>query len=143
MTSVNNLALLLSEILEQMQKEMPPSDCNTPKNCNKPNPSNNPSMSDLKKAQEKLKKKMEEGKNGKNGKKNSKELMELAKEQEAIKNQLLELRNEMKDKGNIDKTISKMEENERDIINNQITEETLKRQEEILTRLFESENAKR
>ena len=68
MTSVNNLALLLSEILEQMQKEMPPSDCNTPKNCNKPNPSNNPSMSDLKKAQEKLKKKMEEGKNGKNGK---------------------------------------------------------------------------
>ena len=143
MTSVNNLALLLSEILEQMQKEMPPSDCNTPKNCNKPNPSNNPSMSDLKKAQEKLKKKMEEGKNGKNGKKNSKELMELAKEQEAIKNQLLELRNEMKDKGNIDKTISKMEENERDIINNQITEETLRRQEEILTRLFESENAKR
>ena len=69
--------------------------------------------------------------------------MELAKEQEAIKNKLLELRNEMKDKGNIDKTISKMEENERDIINNQITQETLRRQEEILTRLFESENAKR
>ena len=49
----------------------------------------------------------------------------------------------MKDKGNIDKTISKMEENERDIINNQITQETLRRQEEILLRLFESENAKR
>ena len=40
MTSANNLALLLSEILEQMQKqlEMPASKCNKPKNCNKPNP---------------------------------------------------------------------------------------------------------
>ena len=36
-----------------------------------------------------------------------------------------------------------MGENERDIINNRITEETINRQEEILSRLLKSENAKR
>jgi hypothetical protein len=46
-------------------------------------------------------------------------------------------------KGNIDKILEGMEENERDIINNRITEETINRQEEILSRLLEAENAKR
>ena len=62
MTSSNNLALLLSEILEQMQKQLetPPSQCNKPKNCNKPNPScNKPSMSELRKAQKKAQSKNE------------------------------------------------------------------------------------
>ena len=37
MTSINNLALLLSEILEQMQRDLDlNSKCNKPKNCNKP-----------------------------------------------------------------------------------------------------------
>ena len=40
MTATNNLALLLSEILEQMQKQldMPSSQCNKPRNCNKLTP---------------------------------------------------------------------------------------------------------
>ena len=114
MTSTNNLALLLSEILEQMQKQldMPPSKCNKPKNCNKPNPNcNKPSMSEIKKAQKKLNNKMKEGKNGQ--------------------------------KGKIDKILENMEENERDIINNQITKETINRQQDILTRLLETENSDR
>ena len=36
-----------------------------------------------------------------------------------------------------------MEENEVDIVNNQITQETIKRQEEILSRLLEAEKAER
>jgi len=47
------------------------------------------------------------------------------------------------EKGKIDKILENMEENERDIINNRITEETINRQDEILSRLLEAENAKR
>ena len=159
MTSVNNLALLLSETLEQMQKQldMLPSQCKKPKNCNKPNPNcNKPSMSQLKKAQKNLNDQMKkckrdgEGKKNKTGKKQregkSKELMKLAKKQAEIRQQLMELRDEIGEnggKGNIDKILEEMEENERDIINNQITQETINRQQEILTRLLESEKAER
>ena len=153
MMSTNNLALLLAEILEQMQKdlEMPPSQCNKPKNCNKPNPNcTKPSMSQLKEAQKKLNKEMKKGKSGKKGKKKgeqeSKKLMQLAKKQEAIRKQLLELRDEQSkngEKGKIDKILEDMEKNETDIINNRITQETIARQEEILTRLLEAEKAER
>ena len=159
MTSVNNLALLLSEILEQMQKQldMLPSECKKPKNCNKPSPNcNKPSMSQLKKAQKNLNDQMKkckrDGKGSKNksGKKEregqSKELMNLAKKQAQIRQQLMELRDEIGkngEKGNIDKILKDMEENERDIINNQITQETINRQQEILTRLLQSEQAER
>ena len=158
MTSTNNLALLLSEILEQMQKELdsPPSKCNKPKNCNKPNPNcSKPSMSELKKAQKKLNEKINKAKKGKKGKEGkgkkkgenrSKELMELAKNQEQIRKQLMELRDEMGkngEKGKIDNIINQMEENETDIINNRIIQETIKRQEEILSKLLEADDAER
>ena len=149
MTSTNNLALLLSEILEQMQKqlEMPPSKCNTPKNCNKPNPNcKKPSMSEIKNAQKKLNGKMKKV-NGKNkGKGRSEELMKLVKKQEQIRNQLMKMRDEIGEngeKGKIDKILEDMQENEWDIVNNQITQETINRQKEILTRLLESENSTR
>ena len=109
-------------------------------------------MSELKKAQEKLNKKMKKGKNGKKGKekkkgeKQSKELMQLAKQQEQIRNQLMELREEIGDigdRGKIDKILEEMEENERDIINNRITQETINRQAEIMSKLLEAENADR
>ena len=143
MTSTNNLALLLSEILEQMQKDLANK---TPgeKQCNKPNPNcKKHSMSQLKEAQKKLNKEMKKGKSGKKGKKkgekNAKKLMQLAKKQEAIRKQLMELRDEQGkngEKGKIDKILEDMEENETDIINNQITQETIARQQEILTRLL-------
>lgn len=150
MTSTNNLALLLSEILEQMQKDLANK---TPgkKQCNKPNPNcKKPSMSELKNAQQKLNTDMKKGKNGKKGKKSgkgdAKKLMQLAKKQEAIRKQLMELRDEEGkngQKGKIDKILKDMEENEIDIINNKITQETYKRQEEILNRLLEAEKAER
>ena len=40
------------------------------------------------------------------------------------------------EKGNIDRILEKMEENEIDILNNKISNETLLRQEEILTKLL-------
>ena len=157
MTATNNLALLLSEILEQMQKQldMPSSQCNKPRNCNKPNPNcKKPSMSEIRKAQKKLNGKMKNGnkkekgenKGRKMGEKQSKELINLAKQQEEIRKQLLELRDEIGkngEKGKIDKILDNMKENERDIINNRITQETINRQKEILTRLLKAENSDR
>ena len=108
-------------------------------------------MSELKKAQKKLNDKMKKGEKGEKGKKKqcekqSKELMNLAKQQEQIRKQLMELRDEMGqngEKGKIDKILENMEENERDIINNRITQETINRQEDILTRLLDAENSDR
>ena len=117
MTSTNNLALILSEILEQMQKDLnsPSSQCNKPKNCNKPSNSSQPSLSELKKAQKRLSQSMKERNKGKNTKENAKELMMLARQQEEIRNNLLKLRDEIGktgEKGKIDDLLNKMEQNE-------------------------------
>ena len=85
----------------------------------------------------------------KGGKLNSgqcKNLSKLAQQQESIRQQLQQLRDEIGnagEKGNIDKMIEKMEENEVDIVNNKITQETIRRQEDILSRLLEAEKAER
>ena len=58
----------------------------------------------------------------------------------------MELRDEQGkngEKGKLDKILEDMEENETDIINNRITQETISRQEEILSRLLEAEKSKR
>ena len=61
MTSANNLALLLSETLRQMQQQMSQqSDSESKKMCNKPNSTGGQSMNELKQMQEQLKKQMEE-----------------------------------------------------------------------------------
>ena len=151
MTAINNLALLLSEILEQMQRDldMQASQCNKPRNCNKPKNCNSPSMSELNKSQKKLNQKIKKKKNGKKdgeGGRGAKELVELSKQQEEIRRRLMELRDELGqngEKGKIDKILEDMEENETDIINNNITIETINRQREILTRLLEAEKATR
>jgi hypothetical protein len=75
-------------------------------------------------------------------------LARLAAQQEFIRNELGKLnQNENKDGkgslGDLEKTQEKMEETEKDIVNKTITQETMKRQSEILTRLLESERAER
>jgi len=152
MTSANNLALILAEMLNQMQKQCSSSSCSKPSNCNKPG-NGKPSLSQLKKMQKKLNAQMK-GMAGKKGNKKGeklnsgqcKNLSKLAQHQESIRRQLQELRDEngnSGEKGNIDKMIKKMEENEVDIVNNKITQETLRRQEEILSRLLQAEKAER
>jgi hypothetical protein len=69
--------------------------------------------------------------------------MELARQQEEIRRQLMELRNELGDKGKIDNILKDMEENEIDIINDKISQESILRQKEILTRLLETKESKR
>ena len=110
-------------------------------------------LTSLEKMQKKLNEQMK-GQMGKKGKKKGdklnngqcRNLSKLAQQQESIRQQLQELRDEIGssgEKGKIDKMIKKMEENEIDIVNNKITKETIKRQEDILSRLLEAEKAER
>jgi hypothetical protein len=154
MMSANNLALLLSEVLEQMQKQMTKSNPNpSNKMCNKPKSLGGESMKKLKQMQEALKesmKKMLNGNKGKQGKnkkggKQSEEIAKMAAQQERIRNRLNEIRNELSgdqnSKNNIDKLLQDMEKTQSDIINNNITQSTLLRQEQIMNRLLEAEKA--
>ena len=156
MTSANNLALLLSETLRQMQQQMSQqSDSDSKKMCNKPNSTGGQSMKQLKSMQEQLMKKMEqmiknqkgEGDKGKGKKKISKELAQMASQQEMIRKRMQEIREELSGdqqaKKAIDKMLKQMEETETDIINRNITQQTLLRQQEILSKLLEAEKAHR
>jgi cob(I)alamin adenosyltransferase len=87
------------------------------------------------------------GKQGKNkkGGKQSEEIAKMAAQQERIRNRLNEIRNELSgdqnSKNNIDKLLQDMEKTQSDIINNNITQSTLLRQEQIMNRLLEAEKA--
>ena len=156
MTASNNLALLLSEILKQMQQQLSQQNkSESKKMCDKPNSVGGQSMKDLKSMQESLKKQMAEmmkkqkGKGGKGEgkKKMSKKLAQMAAQQEMIRKRMQEIRGEMSGdqnaKKNIDRMLKQMEETETDLINRNITQQTLLRQQEILSRLLEAEKASR
>lgn len=161
MTSVNNLALLLSEALDQMQQQQQQQKMKSNKSCKggkckKPG-EGKPSAKSMKQMQEQLNKKLEELKNQKDGKKPGKaqngqsmseQLARLAAEQEALRKMLQQYGEEIqketgKKDGNIDKMLKDMEKTETDLVNKILNSETLKRQQEILTRLLESEKAEK
>jgi hypothetical protein len=150
MTSANNLALMLSEVMDQMQLQMMSMGSGT---CNNPKQgkSKMPSPGDLKKLQEQLGQDLQKmGKQmqqGQGGSMLSKQLAEMAERQAAIREALKKLKDQMsqqqKKELGVDELIDKMDKNETDIVNRRITAETLKRQKEIETRMLELENALR
>lgn len=159
MTSINNLALMLSEVVQQMQQmlamSMPGSS-----SCNKPGQGQSkPSAATMKQLQEQLNKQIEQMQKGmqKGGQKPgstpgsgnmSQELAKMAAQQEAIRQMLQEVASELEksgkgSSGNLDKLHDLMEQTETDLVNKRITAETLRRQQEILTRLLEAEKSER
>jgi hypothetical protein len=119
------------------------------KMCNKPNKSGGQGMKEMKKMQQQVQEQMKnmmKGKKSKQGK-SSKGLAQLAAQQEMIRQRMGEIRDELSGdknaKDNVDQMMKKMEKNEVDIINDQITRETLLRQESIMSRLLEAEKAQR
>ncbi|MDH3708482.1 MAG: hypothetical protein OER04_01270 [Cyclobacteriaceae bacterium] len=140
MTSINNLALLLSDVLQQMQQAMAQAQGGKGNKSQK----NKPGLSKL---QQKLNQQIEDlKKSGKSGRALSEELAKLAAQQEMIRKALQEAEQGIKDLekagelGNQD-IIEKMEQTETDLVNKQITTETIKRQKEIMTRLLEAEKS--
>ena len=140
MTSVNNLALLLGDVLQQMQQQMAMAQGGKPQKGQK----NKPGMSQL---QKQLNQQIEElKKSGKTGRALSEELAKLAAQQEMIRRALQEAEQGIKELGNEGQKgqgdiIEKMEKTEEDLVNKQITSETIKRQKEILSRLLEAEKS--
>ncbi|MBL6446081.1 DUF4175 family protein [Fulvivirga sp. 29W222] len=142
MTSINNLALLLDDVLQQMQNAMSDAMGKPQKGKGK---DKSPSLSEL---QQQLNNKIENlKKSGKSGRELSEELAKLAAEQERIRQALQQMQEKAGEgdggKKPGDGIPQKMEETEIDLVNKRITQETIKRQRQILTRLLEAENAMR
>lgn len=199
MTSINNLALLLNESLEQMQKQAKEAKEGKPGSgsCKKPGkgqkPSSKPgdgkpSMANMKQMQQQLNKQLEElkraleqgnkpggqkpgnkpgdkpggqkpggqqgiGQQGKQGvmpgtqgQGMSEQLAKMAAQQEALRRQMQQMMDKIKKEGGSNpggNVAELMEQTEKDIVNRQITQETMKRQQDIITKLLESEKAER
>lgn len=134
---------------------------NSNQQCN--NPGRKPSPKSMRQMQQELNKQMEAlkkqlDKQGKQGGKRhqigqqqsmSEELARMAAQQEMIRRMMQEYGQEMKqqDAGNsklakeIDQMMRQMEQTETDLVNRTITQQTIKRQQEIMTRLLEHEKA--
>jgi hypothetical protein len=104
-----------------------------------------PSLSQL---QQQLNQRIQELKNsGKSGKQLSEELAEMAAEQERIRKALQQMQEKMNEEnggsnpGN--QLPGKMEQTEMELVNKQLTDQLIKRQQEILTRLLETEKSAR
>ena len=157
MTGYNNLALMLDEVMQQMQEQMAKSMPGS-QMCQKPGGSSDsqlPSMSEMQKQLNeqlnKMKGQMEQGKKPGGNQGMSQELAEMAQRQAALRQALQELAEQLgggnTEDGKLAKQLEqiadKMDQTEEDIVNKRITQETLKRQEEILTRLLEAEESDR
>ena len=152
MTHVNNLALMLNESLQNMQMSKKSGSCNKSGNCSKPG-QGSPSFKSMRQMQEALNKMLQDMKDGKQpsgktgGKQSmSEQLARAAAQQEAIRNHLRSMAEELKKQGQgnskeLDALQQQMEQSETDIVNKLITRETIKRQQEILTKLLEHEKA--
>jgi len=156
MTGYNNLALMLSEVMEQMQQQMAQQMkgdqmCENPGNKPGSKPGKIPSLKQLQQQLSDQISEMSEIKGKEGSGQNlgeSKKLAEMAAKQQAIR-QALEKINQDDNKdgngslGNLQELIDKMNKTESDLVNKQITNDLLKRQQEIMTRLLEAENAEK
>ncbi len=154
MTSANNLALMLDESLDQMKQSMnmPGSQSGDAK-CNNPGSGKKPGegMKEMLQMQKSLGKGMQKGGmqkgkasgQGNNGE--SEALARMAAQQSELRKQLQQMMDELKAEGGngnaLQKIIDQMELQEKDIVNKQITSETLQRQKDIETRLLRAEKA--
>ncbi|NOT36804.1 MAG: DUF4175 domain-containing protein [Saprospiraceae bacterium] len=158
MKNLNDLAVMLSETMNKKQKDCN-SNCNKPGNkaCKKPGKGAKPGKKgkvpsdkiaegqknlteEMKKMHDQIK-----GKSGQGG--SSKEFAEMAAKQAQLRKMLEDLQKEKKEQGNgsseLQKAIDDMNKNEKQLVNKQLDNETLRRNQEITTRLLESDRAER
>lgn len=145
MTSMNNLALMLSETFKQMQQMMAmsmPGSGKGGKNGNAPSEGMGEQQKELNKKIQGL------GSQGMNGKQMSEELAKIANEQAKLRKQIKDIQDQMngtelgkKIGDNLQDLQKKMDASENDLVNKRITPELMRRQKEIETRLLEAEKA--
>ena len=149
--SMNNLALMLAESLQQMENSMMGSGSCSSKS--KPQKGQqNKGMQHMQQLQEQLGQQLKQMREqmqknqGMSSQEMSEELARMAAEQEMIRQGMQEMLNEMKRNGQLgddglNQIIKDMERLEEDIVNKRITNQTLERNRQILSRMLESEKA--
>lgn len=156
MMSMNNLALMLAESLNEMESMM---DGSSSSSCSKPGkskgnqgkPKSMKNMKDLqnqlgeqlKKMQQQMQQQQKDGNPTENM---SEELARMAAQQELIREGMQQMLEEMKKNGvlgddGINQIIKDMEKLEEDIVNKRITNQTIRRNKDILSRMLKAENA--
>ena len=162
MTGYNNLALMLSETLSQMQQEMSQKESKgdpkdgKPKMCCKKPGSGMPKLSQMQKQLndkitqmgEMMKKQQGQGKQQGGQGNMSKEFAEMAQMQAQIRREMekanqKEGKDGTKPMGDLSQTSKQMEETEKNLVNKQITAEMVNRQQQIMDKLLQAENAER
>jgi len=151
MTSANNLALMLSESLDNLQQQLQQQQegsgsCDKPGGKGKKGGKPKMSLGEMQKQMNEQLKKMQDGmQNGKSGKQMGKDFADAVEKQAAIREALRKMKEKMsqQNKNGVDDVLNKMEENEKELMMKKLTPETIKRQKEIETRLLEYEKAER
>ncbi len=155
MKSLNDLAVMLDEVMQQMQQQMAQQMqgdqmCNNPGSQGKKGkvPKNKPGegQKSLNTQMEEMMKKMKDGKGGQGGEQ-AKEFAEMAQRQAAIRKALEEKRKKAQEQGkgskDLQDMIDAMNKTETDLVNKRLTNEMLKRQQDILSRLLKHDKAER
>ncbi|WP_425389675.1 DUF4175 family protein [Ekhidna sp.] len=146
MTSINNLALLLDDTMQQMQMAMSEAMGNSSQQNQQ-----SQGLPDLQELQNQLGESINELKgSGKSGRELSEELARLAAEQEMIRRQMEMLKEAQDGKpggglggDDLKRAIDMMEQNEVDLVNKRLTQQLINRQKQITTRMLEAEKAQR
>lgn len=155
MKNTNDLAVMLSETMQNMQQQMSSmagdGSCPNPGGTGKGKDGNkgNVPMDKITEGQqgmgEEIQKMMQDQKEGKGGM--SKEFAQAAARQAALRKALEEIKKSQdeqgKDSGGLQEMIDQMDKIETDLVNKRLNNEMLKRQKDIVTRLLEAEKADR
>lgn len=150
--SMNNLALMLAESLEDMENAMMA--MGGGQSCKKPQSgSTGQQMKNMQQLQQqlgeqlkKLQEKMQQQNGGMPSSQLSEELARMAAEQEMIRQGMQQMLKEMKENGQLgddglNQIIKDMEKLEEDLVNKRVNKKTIERNREILSRMLESEKA--
>ncbi|MBK8516387.1 MAG: DUF4175 domain-containing protein [Saprospiraceae bacterium] len=163
MKNLNDLALMMNESLDKAQQS---SGAPGSGSCDKPGGKGSKGKSgkipmdkitegqqglseEMKEMKEKMDKAKKEGKEGKGGKEgmSAKDFAQAAARQAALRKALEELQNDKKEQGKgskeLDEIINNMDNIETELVNKRLNSETLKRMQDIETRLLEAEKAER
>jgi len=151
MKNVNDLALMFSESMDEMQQKMSgmmsgSQMCTKPGNSKGKGQKPSDKISEGQKSLNDQMKQMKEGM--KEGKGSSKQFAQMAAKQAALRKALRDLQNAKQQQGKggskqLEEILEQMNNIETDLVNKKLTNEMIKRQEEILTRLLENEKAER
>ena len=154
MKNLNDLALMLSETMNQMQQQMAAM-MSGQQMCNNPNPGQqgqqgNVPSDKISEGQKQLNEDMRnmQQKQGEGEGISSEEFAKMAARQAALRKALREKQKQLQENGKglseqIQELMDQMDESETDLVNKRLNNEMMKRQQDILTRLLESERAER